>query len=87
MNTSGPVSTQSPSDDTSESSLVEQDTPTSPGGPSVTTPDSQRNEAPADPATGHYGPGYGDPTRHQGNDPPLDNPPARDAGDGRPART
>jgi hypothetical protein len=25
---------------------------------------------PDDPATGHYGPGYGDPKRHYGNDPP-----------------
>jgi hypothetical protein len=29
------------------------------------------NEGPADdPATGHNGPGYGDPKRHYGNDPP-----------------
>jgi len=70
-----PDTTPSTAEDTAESSLVGQDTPGSPDGTSVMPPAPGKNKAPPDPATGHYGPGYGDPTPHQGNDAPLEDRP------------
>ena len=37
------------------------------------TPGAPMQGPAVDPATGHYGPGYGDPKRHYGNDPPPRN--------------
>ena len=51
-------------ENTTESSVANEDLPVTPGAPGA------RKPAPPDRATGHYGPGYGDPTRHQGNDLP-----------------
>jgi len=58
------------SEDNAESSLAEQGSPGTPDAASDTVPSPGKNQAPTDPATGHYGPGYGDPTRHYGNDSP-----------------
>ena len=71
MNTS-PPSLPSPgtSEDSAESSLAEQDPPGAPDSSPAAVPNVRSTQQPVDPATGHYGPGYGDPTRHLGNDPP-----------------
>ena len=70
-----PDTPSSTAEDAAESSIVGQDAPGTSDGASVTPPTPAKNEAPPDPATGHYGPGYGDPTRHQGNDAPLEDRP------------
>ena len=57
-------------EDVTESSLADEDLPVQPGGSPAAVPTAGDRSAPPDRATGHYGPGYGDPTRHQGTDPP-----------------
>ena len=64
-------------ENTTESSLAEDDSPVTPDKGSATVPSPEGKPAPVDRATGHYGPGYGDPTRHQGNDLPPNESPRR----------
>ena len=67
--TAGSSSRSAASDAATESSVVDSNVnDLSSGSPAPAAP--AHGPAPTDPATGHYGPGYGDPKRHYGNDPP-----------------
>ena len=70
MNASTPSSApRGNSENTTESSVADADLPVAPGADPSNVPGARKPAQP-DRATGHYGPGYGDPTRHQGNDLP-----------------
>ena len=72
MNPSAPsIPNRSIPEDVTESSLADEDLPMTPGGDPAAVPAADDKSAPTDRATGHYGPGYGDPTRHQGTDLPA----------------
>ena len=58
-------------EDVAESSLADEDLPVTPAGSPATVPAAGDKSAPPDRSPGHYGPGYGDPTRHQGTDLPT----------------
>ena len=77
MNASTPSAPRRGSpENTTESSVANEDLPVTPGADPTSVPGA-RKPAPPDRATGHYGPGYGDPTRHQGNDlPPAEEAPS-----------
>ena len=78
MNSSSPPKTPSEKgEDTTESSLADEGSPVTPADGPAGMPSPSGRPPSDDRATGHYGPGYGDPTRHQGNDLP---PPKKPSG-------